>query len=92
MPKDTPKKLTPEETELLASYERGEWRTVKEFEKEKLRVQKIARETLKKDARINIRLSSHDLTRLKEKAAYEGIPYQTFIASVLHKYIEGHFD
>ena len=45
----------------------------------------------RKDARVNIRISGHDLARLKQKAAYRGLPYQTFIASVLHEYAEGHF-
>ena len=45
---------------------------------------------LQKDARINIRISSSDLKRIKQKAAYEGLPYQTLIASVLHKYSAGH--
>lgn len=44
---------------------------------------------LKKDARINIRLSHHDLELIKQKAAYEGLPYQTLIASLLHKYADG---
>lgn len=46
---------------------------------------------LRKDARVTLRLSSGDLSRLKQKAAYKGLPYQTFIASVLHEYAAGHF-
>jgi predicted DNA binding CopG/RHH family protein len=46
---------------------------------------------LRKDARVTLRLSSGDLARLKQKAAYKGLPYQTFIASVLHEYAAGHF-
>jgi len=46
---------------------------------------------LRKDERITLRLSSTDLERLKQKAAYKGLPYQTFIASVLHEYAAGHF-
>ncbi|MCA1806168.1 MAG: hypothetical protein LC646_12805 [Xanthomonadaceae bacterium] len=44
---------------------------------------------LRKDARINIRLSSKDLRGLQKKALAEGIPYQTLVASILHKYVEG---
>jgi len=45
----------------------------------------------RKDAQVNIRISGHDLARLKQKTAYRGLPYQTFIASVLHEYAAGHF-
>jgi predicted DNA binding CopG/RHH family protein len=79
-----------EERELLASFEKGEWKSVKNLEKEKTFAQKAAAKTLKKDVRINIRLSSNDLTNIKQIAAYEGLPYQTLIASVLHKYASGH--
>lgn len=44
----------------------------------------------RKDARINIRLPKHDLTKIKQRAAHEGLPYQTLIASLLHKYAKGH--
>jgi predicted DNA binding CopG/RHH family protein len=47
--------------------------------------------SVKKDSRITLRLSTKDLITLKQKAAYKGLPYQTFIASVLHEYAEGHF-
>ncbi|ACJ19319.1 hypothetical protein CbuK_2134 [Coxiella burnetii CbuK_Q154] len=47
---------------------------------------------MQKDARINIRISSTDLEQIKQKAAYEGIPYQTLIASILHKYAAGHLE
>lgn len=48
-----------------------------------------AEATLRKDARINIRLSSRDLRGLQKRALAEGIPYQTLVASILHKYVEG---
>ena len=50
-----------------------------------------AAQYFKKDARVNIRISSQDLMSLKQQAAYKGLPYQTFIASVLHEYAAGHF-
>jgi predicted DNA binding CopG/RHH family protein len=78
-----------EEKELIASVERGEWKPVKNREKELLRYREAARETLKKDARINIRLTQRDLFNLKSKALREGIPYQTLVASILHKYLTG---
>ena len=52
---------------------------------------KAAANFIRKDERITLRLSTSDLRRLKQKAAYKGLPYQTFIASVLHEYAAGHF-
>lgn len=51
--------------------------------------QEYAEATLRKDARINIRLSSRDLRGLQKRAIAEGIPYQTLVSSILHKYVEG---
>ena len=85
-------KLTKEEQELLDSYERGEWKTVKNFKKVKREAQQIAKNTMKKlakEARINIRLNPIDLTAIKAIALRDGLPYQTLIASVLHQFAEG---
>src|SRR5690349_17050946 len=84
-------KLDLEEQELLKSVERGEWKTVDNAEEEAVFAKKAAANFLRKDERITLRLSSIDLDRLKQKAAYKGLPYQTFIASVLHEYAAGHF-
>lgn len=78
-----------EEKELGASFEGGEWTPVRGKEKEIARLTAIARTATRKDRRINIRLSDQDLVRIKEIAAQEGIPYQTLISSVLHKYGTG---
>lgn len=56
---------------------------------EKRRYQEYARNTFRKDARVNIRLSSKDLEALRNRAVEEGIPYQTLISSILHKYASG---
>ena len=80
-------KLDNEEAELLASVEAGEWQSVPNFEREKKRYQKIAAATFKKDRRVNIRISSRDLIGLQKRALEEGIPYQTLISSILHKYV-----
>jgi predicted DNA binding CopG/RHH family protein len=78
-----------ETAEMLAAYERGEM-VLAPNQKERLEMlQRAARNYLRKDARINIRLSSADVDMLKRRAAVEGIPYQTLIASVLHKYVSG---
>ena len=82
--------LEQEEKLLLNSFENEEWQTVKNVEQEKKRAIEAASNYLQKDARINIRISSSDLKRIKQKAAYEGLPYQTLIASILHKYSAGH--
>ena len=78
-----------EELEFLESIEKGEWESVKNLEKEKERYKKIASNTIRKDKRINIRISERDLKELQKKALEEGIPYQTLISSLLHKYVSG---
>lgn len=82
--------LDEEEQELSNSVDRGEWKSVENLEEEKEIACKAAARYLSKDARINIRISSSDLDRLKQMAAFEGLPYQTLIASILHKYSAGH--
>jgi predicted DNA binding CopG/RHH family protein len=84
-------KLDKEEKELLESYENGEWVAVEDFEKEKTKYQQIAKNTALKNRRINIRLSEKDLSNLKAKSLEEGIPYQTLVASIIHKYVSGKF-
>jgi len=80
-----------EEKEILASYERDEWRPVKTGRSEIAKLQKYARNTLQKNKRINIRLAERDLVGIQTKAIEEGLPYQTLISSVLHKYLSGRF-
>jgi len=82
-------KIDKEEAELLASYEAGEWRSSSKFKAEAPKYSEYARATFRKDKRVNIRISSKDLIGLQKRAREEGIPYQTLIASVLHKYVSG---
>lgn len=82
-------KLTPEELELLASYENEEWQSVKNIQEQKETYRAYARATFRKDKRINIRISERDLIALQKRAIREGIPYQTLVSSVLHKYVTG---
>ena len=82
-------KLDQEEQELLASVEAGEWQSVPNLEEEIGRHREYARNTLKKDRRVNIRISSRDLDDIQTLAVEEGIPYQTLMASILHKYVSG---
>jgi len=81
--------LDKEEQDLLASIEAGEWESVPNVEEEIRRHQEYARNTLKKDRRVNIRISSRDLEDIQTRALEEGVPYQTLMASVLHKYVTG---
>jgi len=81
--------LDEEERDLRISIEKGEWRSVRPTGKELQRYLKYARNTLRKDRRINIRLPQNDLEALQTKAIDEGLPYQTLISSVLHKYVTG---
>ena len=78
-----------EERDLITAYESGEFRPVKDQQAAKQTAVQAARRYLRKDARVNIRLSTADLEMLKRRAAEEGLPYQTLIASVLHKYVSG---
>ena len=84
-------KLDKDEKELLSSFERGEWKSVKDLSRSKKYYQDVARETLRKDKRINIRLSQKDLEGIQAKAAREGMPYQTLISSIIHKFVIGSF-
>jgi predicted DNA binding CopG/RHH family protein len=79
--------LTPEEKELLASVERGEWKQIPGFARESKRYQAAAGATLRKDKRVNIRMTERDLVRFQKEAMREGLSYQTLISSILHKYI-----
>lgn len=81
--------LDSEELGIVESYERDEWRPVAEPTKELERHRQYARDIFKKDARVNIRISKKDLESIQKRALEEGIPYQTLMASVLHKYLNG---
>lgn len=84
-------RLKKDEQELLESVEGGEWRSVPQREEEMSRFQEYASATFKKNRRINIRISSKDLNALQKRALREGIPYQTLVSSVLHKFVSGQF-
>ena len=82
-------KLDKEEKELLDSYERGEWKSVNNLEEEIKKHRSYARQTLKKDKRVNIRISSMVLDELQTRAVEDGMPYQTLISSILHRFVTG---
>jgi len=81
-------KLDKEEQALLDSYENDEWESIPD-EQEISRYSASAKQTFKKDKRVNIRISGADLELLQERALIEGLPYQTLMSSVLHKYVTG---
>jgi len=82
-------KLSKEEREILESFEKGEWVPTKNLSKRKKVLAEYARSTLKKDRRLNIRISERDLVELQRKAVKEGLPYQTYVSSIIHKFING---
>ena len=82
-------KLTKEEQEILDSVEKGEWRRIPDFQREAERYREAARATLRKNRRVNIRMTERDLVHFQKAAVREGLPYQTMISSILHKYITG---
>ncbi len=82
-------KFIKEEQEILDSFERGEWVPVKNLSKRKAELMKHARNTLKKDKRLNIRISERDLNELQKKAVIEGLPYQTYVSSIIHRFVNG---
>lgn len=82
-------KLNSEEKEILDAYESGRLKRTKNSAREIDEHQLVAEATFKKDARINIRLPSRDLRALQARALKEGIPYQTLVSSVIHKFVDG---
>ena len=81
-------KLDKEEQKILEAYESGELKSVLSPKRRKF-IEESAAQMSKKDKRINIRLSSRDLHAIQRRAMEEGIPYQTLVSSVLHKYVSG---
>jgi predicted DNA binding CopG/RHH family protein len=82
-------KLTKEEEKILKSFEASEWVPAPDSAGRKKELIQYARNTLKKDKRLNIRISERDLVELQRKAVKEGLPYQTYVSSIIHKFISG---
>ncbi len=81
--------LDGEEISILRDYEEGELVSIENYREEKRKLEKDASVALQKDKRINIRISARDLEKIQARAAKEGLPYQTYIASTLHKVVAG---
>lgn len=82
-------KLDDYEEDILAKYENGELNSIVPDKEELEELSVMARDTLKKNRRVNIRVSNHDLQAIQRKAIQEGLPYQTLISSLIHKYTTG---
>lgn len=82
-------KLDSEEREILAAFEAGELKKVASLRRQLAAHREAAGATFAKQSRINIRLSTKDLRALQKRALAEGMPYQTLVSSVLHKFVEG---
>ena len=80
---------TKEDKEIIESIENGEWKSIENLEDMKKKLIVAASETAIKDYRINVRISKRDVEALKTRALEEGIPYQTLVTSILHKYVTG---
>jgi predicted DNA binding CopG/RHH family protein len=83
------KYLNREEQKLIESLDRDNWKPTSDLESWKTLLSKTATNTLTKDQRMNIRITKNDLDGIKLKAVEEGIPYQTLVASLIHKYVTG---
>lgn len=78
--------LNKEEKQIAEDFDKGTLKGIKNFVREKKRYQQAAKATLQKTKNINIRLSHKDILKLRAKAAAYGMPYQTLIASAIHRY------
>ena len=83
-------KLNKEEHKILNAYEKGNFSSVPNAKKEMKKYREYAKATLQKNKRINIRISERDLIHIQRKAVEEGLPYQTLVSSILHKFITGY--
>jgi len=82
-------KYDKEEKDILDAYEKGKMKLSTPSKKEIRSIKTIAKNTFKKDKRITIRLYDHDYKGIQKKAMEMGIPYQTLISGIIHRYIEG---
>lgn len=90
MRKYDPKYIDSEEEDILKTIEAVDLKSIsKPTKQEQTEMKKAAKEYLKKEAKMNIRIDQYELKRIKEAAAREGLKYQTFIKSILHKYLSG---
>ncbi|OPX28489.1 MAG: hypothetical protein B1H09_07740 [Gemmatimonadaceae bacterium 4484_173] len=90
MKKYNPKYIDDEEKSTIKSIETVNLQDIsKPTKQEQTEIKNAAKEYLKKETKMNIRIDQYELNRIKEEAAREGLKYQTFIKSILHKYLSG---
>lgn len=85
-------KLTAEEKAILTAFESGKLHSVKNLSNEKKRIQTIAKAHGIKNRRVSLRMTEWDFTRIQEEALREGLPYQSLLSSIIHKYLTGRLD
>ncbi len=81
--------LDSEEQEILTAFESGTLKSIPDLKEEKQRIMHSAKAHINKAHRVNIRLNTMDFQKAQAKSMREGIPYATFIASIIHKYLSG---
>ena len=82
-------KLDPEEQAILTAFESGKLRSIPNLKAEKKRLQNIAKAHGIKNRRVSLRMTEWDFTRIQEEALKEGLPYQSLLSSIIHKYLTG---
>ena len=82
-------KMSAEERDILDRFERGELRSTPDAEHEIEMARQSARNTFNKTRRVNLRVTERDFNLAHSRAREEGIPYQTLLSSVIHKYLSG---
>ena len=89
--KSNKQKLSAEEKAILDAFESGKLSSIPNVSAEKKRLQKIAKEHGIKNRRVSLRMTEWDFTKIQEEALKEGLPYQTLLSSIIHKYLTGQF-
>lgn len=87
--KKSKQKLSAEENEILSAYEAGKLKNIANVKAEKKRIQNIAKAHGLKNRRVSLRMTEWDFTRIQEEALKEGLPYQSLLSSIIHKYLTG---
>jgi predicted DNA binding CopG/RHH family protein len=85
-------KLSAEEKDILNAFESGKLRSVPKVASEKKRLQSIAKAHGLKNRRVSLRMTEWDFARIQEEALKEGLPYQSLLSSIIHKYLTGQFN
>ena len=83
------RRMDAEEQDILDSFERGELRPSSDAADEILAARQSARNTFNKTRRVNLRMTERDFNLAHSRAREEGVPYQTLLSSVIHKYLSG---